>query len=332
MTQPALLNFVGAGTTSLVTSGAVPYPAYGAGDLVCCVVCVDDGANPSLPASGPNGETIVSYDNISGSSIRAAHRVFYFVASTSGSSGTFTCTWSPAEAWAGCGFRIAAGNFNDASPFSARNVQFGQFRITIPSITAGATDDGGTRVCIGFQTNTGQVTSIPSHTSLFYRNQTTPPSQGVSLQVVTANAAVTVGTLPLLEWDTNPLQNSRNTAITFIARAAPPVPVTVNPTGVSGASSAGSASTSIDASATLTGVGGSSATSPVSIDAQAEVAATSAAATTATGSPSILIGNDVDVGGEDADGQVGSPSVSGSAVFFWVVFLALLALALSMLR
>lgn len=146
------LSYTSSGNNTASSSWAVSNPAASAGDLLIFHVGWDDSTTTTglTPPAGPNGEAAVVIEDVRVSSSTAVRgKIVYYVATGTWSAGTITFTPSASEQWSAVVVKVPSGEFDPTTPIGADNY----FESTttdstpnLPSLTAGATDGGGTVV------------------------------------------------------------------------------------------------------------------------------------------------------------------------------------------
>jgi len=144
-------------STGTGTTGAVSHPAYESGDLLIAFIGIDDDLtanNPSAPANGPNGETLILSSVGSGGSSGGGptQGVVAWLGTATQSSGTTDFTWTGSEFWAGRCVKVLAGEFDPTTPLGVvsgydGNTSDSGTTVATPgavaSWTLGASDGGG---------------------------------------------------------------------------------------------------------------------------------------------------------------------------------------------
>lgn len=103
------------GNNTNSTSWAVAYEAFAEGDLILFHVASDGDVTHDWPATGPNGEDIVTIkDSIGGTAQRASG--FYFIGEAATGAGSITVTPSATEQWSGVSLKVPAGTFDATTP------------------------------------------------------------------------------------------------------------------------------------------------------------------------------------------------------------------------
>jgi hypothetical protein len=150
-------SYTGSGNNTTSSSWAVSHPAASAGDLLIFNVGWDDSVTTSglTAPSGPNGETSVLIEDVraSGSATAVRSKVVYYIATGSWSASTITFTPSASEQWSAVVIKVPAGEFDASTPIGADNYRASTAAgaPSLPSLTAGASDGGGT--VVGFLTS-----------------------------------------------------------------------------------------------------------------------------------------------------------------------------------
>ncbi len=196
------LEVTNSGNNSALTSWNITYPEYNVGDLIIFHVAWDDSANASIISkpSGPGGESVVDiltdYPTIS-----AAQRiaVWYWVAKTNESGGTYTVTTDIAESHTATVVRVPNGSFNTVEPIGAvatSQTTTSQLTIASPTFNISGSDTHGT-LC----TWIGCDTVIPSETPTGWTAQASVDRGVVGGTFATRNALVDQDeTIPQYTW------------------------------------------------------------------------------------------------------------------------------------
>jgi hypothetical protein len=143
------------GNNTAQATWAVAYPNASTGDLLIAWVAWDDSVTVTdvAEANGPNGETWTETNAtpvVAANAGGVASRVkgFYVKATGTWTASTLTFTPTASEQWSAHVCRVAAGQFDDATPIGAIGTLAGtsetDTEASSPSFSAGASDGGGT--------------------------------------------------------------------------------------------------------------------------------------------------------------------------------------------
>lgn len=144
-------TYTESGNNTASTSWGITFPVASTGDLIIVNLAWDDSTNvTSVSApSGPNGET---FSNIQGpqasNSTNNRGQCWYTVATGSWSAGNLTFTPNASEQWTATVIKVPSGEFDSTTPIGASNylASTTTSNPSLPSLTAGSTDGGGTVV------------------------------------------------------------------------------------------------------------------------------------------------------------------------------------------
>lgn len=166
MARPALTSVTTSGSSSAQSSWGISRPAYSSGDLVLFCLVSDDATNVAsltIP-NGPNGEApvtlITRYFGTSGADQRID--VWYYIATSSESAGTFTVTPSASETWYAVSAVCESGDFDTTMPIGGTHSFSGSGNTpTTGNFITGPFDDGGA-IFAWLGVDTDPITSTPS--------------------------------------------------------------------------------------------------------------------------------------------------------------------------
>lgn len=145
-------SYTESGNNTASTSWAVSHPAASTGDLLIFNIAWDDSTNVTglTPPSGPNGETAeIIEDVVASASTAVRGKIVYYVATGSWGASTIAFTPSASEQWSAVVIKVPTGEFDATTPIGAHNNYPSPTTSTtppLPTLTAGATDGGGTLV------------------------------------------------------------------------------------------------------------------------------------------------------------------------------------------
>jgi hypothetical protein len=267
------------GNNTASTSWDLDRPAYSAGDLIVFCLCSDGGVTHDWPATGPDGETIVTLvDSEGGATTRSS--VFYYIAGGAQSAGVLTVTPSATEQWTATVFRVPAGEFNATTPIETSAWDYpgsNNATPTLPALTAGPADG---RVVGWFGVDTDDIDPpAPSGWSII----TTVDRGAVGGTLVSRDAGTTAAESVASSVWSIPVAG-RHTSISFIVNAPASGSVEEGAGSLSGEGTlAATGAATAEASAALSGTGTLAATGASFAEASASISAAGTLAAVGSG-------------------------------------------------
>jgi hypothetical protein len=284
------------GNNTATTSWAVSRPAYSAGDLILFHVASDADVTHDWPATGPDGETIVTIaDSIGGVAQRAS--AFYYIAGGAQSSGTLTVTPSATEQWTACVVRVPAGEFDATTPIDSSETTNANTAVTNADSPAWTGTAANGRVCVWFSTDTIAVTAAPAGWTL----HATEDGGAIGGAFATRDAGTTAS--ESIAAATFTKASDTHCSIGYVINAP---------------SSATGGAVAVSGSATVDAVGASEAAAAASVTGSGAVAATGAsfaeALAAVSGSGSVSAAGEAVTAGAAASSGAATVAATGAAI------------------
>lgn len=113
-----LLDATSSGNNTATNPQNVAYPAHSTGDLIVQSITVDANISPTIPATGPNGETIITILDNATAGTTLHFSAWAWIATGDEVAGNLSVALSASEQTSSESFRVAAGDFDPADPIS----------------------------------------------------------------------------------------------------------------------------------------------------------------------------------------------------------------------